>query len=281
MALLAGLGVLSFGLLGVWDAARRDDGAAADLGLARVADRDPARHLGGPPSERRAGTASDPRRDADDPGVLLPLPFVLLFGIGIPPALLATLAFALPPAIRLTALGVRDVPTTSLEVAESFGTTERQALRTGSGPAREAIDHARREPDHHDGARHRGDRCVRRRGGAWAVGAGRVATCERRGRAERRRSRSSSWRSCLTVSPRRGASGAGHAAGRSSSPAALISRRSRVVARRRARSWRWSSAGRFSASRSSRSGRDGGHCRRCEQRGRLVPDRTSAARPAR
>jgi glycine betaine/proline transport system permease protein len=56
------------------------------------------------------------------------LPFVLLFGIGIPPAVLATLAFALPPAIRLTALGIRDVPVTSLEVARSFGTTDRQSL---------------------------------------------------------------------------------------------------------------------------------------------------------
>jgi glycine betaine/proline transport system permease protein len=53
----------------------------------------------------------------------------LLFGIGNPPALMATLAFALPPAIRLTALGIRGVPQTSLEVATSFGSTERQRLR--------------------------------------------------------------------------------------------------------------------------------------------------------
>ena len=54
---------------------------------------------------------------------------MLLFGIGNPPALMATLAFALPPAIRLTALGIRGVPETSLEVADSFGSTERQRLR--------------------------------------------------------------------------------------------------------------------------------------------------------
>ena len=57
------------------------------------------------------------------------LPFVLLFGIGEPPALIATLAFALPPAIRLTRLGIRTVPETSLEVADSFGSTVRQKLR--------------------------------------------------------------------------------------------------------------------------------------------------------
>jgi glycine betaine/proline transport system permease protein len=57
------------------------------------------------------------------------LPFVLLFGVGEPPALMATLVFALPPAIRLTALGVRGVPETQLEVASSFGSTSRQTLR--------------------------------------------------------------------------------------------------------------------------------------------------------
>ena len=90
------------------------------------------------------------------------LPFVLLFGIGIPPAVLATLAFALPPAIRLTALGD---PRRADHVARG-----RRVLRDdrapvapdGAGPAREAVDHARREPDVHDGARHRRDRGVRR-----------------------------------------------------------------------------------------------------------------------
>ena len=57
------------------------------------------------------------------------LPAVLLFGIGNPPALMATLAFAIPPAIRLTALGIRNVPEASLEVATSFGSTARQRLR--------------------------------------------------------------------------------------------------------------------------------------------------------
>jgi len=37
--------------------------------------------------------------------------------------------FAIPPAIRLTGLGVRQVPETSLEVGRSFGSTSRQLLR--------------------------------------------------------------------------------------------------------------------------------------------------------
>jgi glycine betaine/proline transport system permease protein len=53
---------------------------------------------------------------------------VLFFGIGSPTALIATVIFALPPAVRLTSLGLRGVPLTSLEVADSFGSTKRQRL---------------------------------------------------------------------------------------------------------------------------------------------------------
>ena len=57
------------------------------------------------------------------------VPVVLLFGIGVPTALIATVIFAIPPAIRLTGLGVRQVPETSIEVGRSFGSTSRQLLR--------------------------------------------------------------------------------------------------------------------------------------------------------
>ena len=53
---------------------------------------------------------------------------VLLFGIGAAPALMATFVFALPPMVRLTALGLKTVPATSLEVGDSFGATRRQRL---------------------------------------------------------------------------------------------------------------------------------------------------------
>jgi len=57
------------------------------------------------------------------------VPGVLLLGIGVPTALIATVIFALPPAIRLTSLGIRQVPETSLEVGRSFGSTSGQLLR--------------------------------------------------------------------------------------------------------------------------------------------------------
>jgi glycine betaine/proline transport system permease protein len=56
------------------------------------------------------------------------LPLVLVFKIGTTPALLAGIVFALPPAVRLTSLGLREVPATTLEVADAFGSTRRQRL---------------------------------------------------------------------------------------------------------------------------------------------------------
>ena len=43
--------------------------------------------------------------------------------------MLATVIFALPPAIRLTSLGIRQVPEDSLEAGLAFGVTKRQLLR--------------------------------------------------------------------------------------------------------------------------------------------------------
>jgi glycine betaine/proline transport system permease protein len=54
---------------------------------------------------------------------------VLFFSIGTTTALIATVIFALPPAIRLTSLGIRGVPATTLEVGRAYGSTDRQILR--------------------------------------------------------------------------------------------------------------------------------------------------------
>lgn len=62
------------------------------------------------------------------PGFVYLIPFVLLFSIGLVPALLATLIFALPPVVRATDLGIRNLPSGVLEAADMFGATERQSL---------------------------------------------------------------------------------------------------------------------------------------------------------
>ena len=53
--------------------------------------------------------------------------FILLFSGGATTAMLATVVFALPPAIRLTSLGIRQVPEDSLEAGLAFGVTEAAA----------------------------------------------------------------------------------------------------------------------------------------------------------
>jgi ABC-type proline/glycine betaine transport system permease subunit len=57
------------------------------------------------------------------------VPAVAFFGISQPPAVLATVIFAIPPMVKLTALGIRQVPESTKEAALAFGASERQLLR--------------------------------------------------------------------------------------------------------------------------------------------------------
>ena len=62
------------------------------------------------------------------PAFVYLIPAVFLFGIGGPPAVMATVIYALPPAVRLTNLGIRQVPPEIVEAAISFGSTRLQTL---------------------------------------------------------------------------------------------------------------------------------------------------------
>ncbi|MFE0451403.1 ABC transporter permease [Streptomyces sp. NPDC058914] len=62
------------------------------------------------------------------------LPVVLVFGIGVPAAVLATVVYAAPPMARLTALGLRGADQEVLEAVESLGATARQRLLTARIP---------------------------------------------------------------------------------------------------------------------------------------------------
>lgn len=57
------------------------------------------------------------------------VPAVAFFGISQPPAVIATVIFAIPPMVKLTALGIRQVPESTKEAALAFGASERQLLR--------------------------------------------------------------------------------------------------------------------------------------------------------
>jgi glycine betaine/proline transport system permease protein len=74
------------------------------------------------------------------PAYVYLLPVVVLFGIGNSGAVVATVIFALAPAVRLTSLGIRSVELGATEVGQSFGCTRRQLLTKVQLPiARRAI----------------------------------------------------------------------------------------------------------------------------------------------
>lgn len=56
------------------------------------------------------------------------IPAAIFFGLGKVPGAIATLVFAMPPAVRLTNLGIRQVSAENVEAGQAFGCTERQLL---------------------------------------------------------------------------------------------------------------------------------------------------------
>ena len=62
------------------------------------------------------------------PAFVYLIPAVLFFRLGEVPGVVATLIFSMPPAVRLTSLGIRQVPKEIREAAISFGSTPRQIL---------------------------------------------------------------------------------------------------------------------------------------------------------
>jgi len=62
------------------------------------------------------------------PAFVYLVPMVVLLGLGAAPALIATVIFAMPPAVRLTMLGIQQVPQNTVEAAHAFGATRWQTL---------------------------------------------------------------------------------------------------------------------------------------------------------
>ncbi|MEU5119841.1 ABC transporter permease/substrate binding protein [Streptomyces asoensis] len=62
------------------------------------------------------------------PSMVLLIPAILFFGMGVPAGVVATLIFALAPGVRMTELGIRQVDAELVEAAEAFGTRPRDVL---------------------------------------------------------------------------------------------------------------------------------------------------------
>ena len=114
MAIVAALGFSVMGLLGLWESSMEtlaliivSVGAGLLIGI-------PLGIWAG--RNDRAEKFLRPLLDMMQtvPAFAYLLPLVLLFGIGAATAIISTLIFALPPAVRLTSLGIRGVPPTAL-----------------------------------------------------------------------------------------------------------------------------------------------------------------------
>ncbi len=129
LALLATVGLLLMGLFGLWEASMETFalmGVAVNvtlligIPLGILAARSP-----------RFEAFLRPLLDAMQtmPAFVYLIPVVLFFGIARTPSVIATVIYALPPAIRLTTLGIRQVPEQAIEAADAFGSTSGQKLR--------------------------------------------------------------------------------------------------------------------------------------------------------
>ncbi|MYH43522.1 MAG: ABC transporter permease subunit [Acidimicrobiaceae bacterium] len=127
--LLAGLGVVYFGAIGLWEECLQTVALMTVAVAIAVAIGVPV----GIAAARydRLQQSLRPMLDAMQtlPAFVYLIPVVLLFGVARVPAIIATVVYALPPVIRLTNLGIRTVPPVTVEAAEMFGATPRQTLR--------------------------------------------------------------------------------------------------------------------------------------------------------
>lgn len=62
------------------------------------------------------------------PAFVYLIPAVLFFSLGTVPGVVATVVFAMPPVVRLTSLGIRQVRRDVVEAAQAFGATPKQVL---------------------------------------------------------------------------------------------------------------------------------------------------------
>ncbi|TGA85362.1 ABC transporter permease subunit [Streptomyces palmae] len=62
------------------------------------------------------------------PAFVYLIPGIFFFGVGVVPGVFATIVFAMPPAVRMTELGIRQVDAELVEAAEAFGTAPGRTL---------------------------------------------------------------------------------------------------------------------------------------------------------
>ncbi|HWM19209.1 MAG TPA: DUF4229 domain-containing protein [Ilumatobacteraceae bacterium] len=129
LALFCGASVLGIGLVGLWDPAIDTlVQVLIAVVIAAVIALPLGIWLGRHP---RAEAALSPFLDAMQtiPSLVYAIPFVMIFAVGIVPGgIIASVLYAIPPGVRVSALGVRQVPASTIEAATTFGASRRQVL---------------------------------------------------------------------------------------------------------------------------------------------------------
>ena len=128
MLIFTSLALLYFGFMGLWENTI-DTVALMVLSVAiAVAAGLPLGVIGA--RSQLADNIMRPILDAMQtmPSFVYLLPGILFFGLGSPAGIFATLIYAIPPVIRLTNLGIRQVSEETVEAARSFGASPWQVL---------------------------------------------------------------------------------------------------------------------------------------------------------
>jgi len=120
--------LLAIGFVGLWTSAMETLALVTTSVVLAVAIGVPLGVLGA-----RSALADALMRPALDtmqtmPSFVYLVPAIMFFSLGNVPAVMATIIYAVPPAIRLTSLGIRQVSPETLEAARSFGATPTQLL---------------------------------------------------------------------------------------------------------------------------------------------------------
>jgi glycine betaine/proline transport system permease protein len=127
-ALIVFAAFVSFALMGLWEQSIQTLGLMLAAVLISLAIGIPIGILAG----RREGflRAITPGLDAMQivPAFAYLMPIVILFSVGPGAAVICTMIYAIPPAVRITALGIRGVTKDSVEAAQAFGSTPAQTL---------------------------------------------------------------------------------------------------------------------------------------------------------
>ena len=128
LAVTCTVGLLFMGVVGSWDASMKTLALMLVAVLVTVAIGLPAGVLAA--RSDRVDRFLRPILDAMQtiPAFVYLIPVVLFFGVGRVPSVVATVVYALPPMIRLSNLGIRQVPSDAVEAARIFGSTRWQTL---------------------------------------------------------------------------------------------------------------------------------------------------------